>query len=99
MDLSYPPPLLAGAMLLGIAPVAAVAQERDRDAAGYPCAAGPTLAVVESDSGFAITSKAARPAPVATPTMVRVGRSLTIDSRIFARTSLVGPESSHVPQR
>lgn len=99
MDLSYPPPLLAGAMLLGVAPAMAASQTDRLDAGGYPRAAGADLAIVESDEGFSIAKKVARPAPVAKPTVVRLGSSLTLDSQIFARTSLVRPESSHAPQR
>lgn len=99
MDLSCPPPLLAGAMLLGVAPAIAAAQTNRPDEAGYPRAAGADLAIVENDGGFSIAQKVARPAPAATPTVVRLGSSLTLDSRIFARTSLVRPESSHVPPR
>lgn len=98
MDLPCPPPLLAGAMLLGIAPAAAFGQTDSVAARGYPCASGGELTIVQGDGGFSIAKKVARTEPVASPEVVRLGSSLTLDSRIFARTSLI-PESSHVPQR
>src|SRR3546814_15176636 len=69
------------------------------DAEAYPCARSAQLTVVQSDSGFSIREKAEQPAVSTTPTAIKIGNSLTLDSRLFARTSLVRPESNHVPPR
>ncbi|QJR02793.1 hypothetical protein HH800_11725 [Sphingobium yanoikuyae] len=86
-------------MLLGIAAGPACAQTYRPDAEAYPCARNAQVAVVQSDSGFSIREKAAQPAVPPTPSAIKIGNSLTFDSRLFARTSLVRPESNHVPQR
>lgn len=99
MDVPCSLPMLAGALLLGIAAGPACAQAYRPDAEAYPCARSPQLAVVQSDSGFSIREKTAQPAVPITPTAIKIGNSLALDSRLFARTSLVRPESNHVPQR
>ena len=99
MDFPCSLPMLAGALLLGIATGPACAQTYRPDAEAYPCARNAQLAVIQIDSGFSILEKAAQPAVPTTPTAIKIGNSLTLDSRLFARTSLVRPESNHVPQR
>jgi len=95
--------MLAGAFLLVIGGAPAIAQTYRPDAGGYPCARTAQLAVVQSDTGFLIREKTGRAVPaapaVSLPAAIKLGNSLTLDSRIFARTSLVRPESSDVPQR
>lgn len=99
------PPMLAGAFLLAIGANPASAQTHRPDAEGYPCARTAQLAVVQGDAGFSIRGKSksvpslpvAAPAPL--PAAIKLGNSLTLDRRIFARTSLVLPESSDVAQR
>jgi hypothetical protein len=99
------PPMIAGALLLVIGVNPASAQTYRPDAEAYPCARTAQLAVVQSENGFSIREKAdavpppsaATPTPL--PTAIKLGNSLTLDRRIFARTSLVRPESSDVPQR
>jgi len=106
MDFPCSPPMLAGALLLGIGATPASAQAYGSDAEGYPsCARTAQLAVVQSGSGFSIRAKAgqAAPSPAAVaaplPAAIKLGNSFILDGRIFARTSLVRPESSDVPQR
>jgi len=104
MDFPCSPPMLAGALLLVIGAIPASAQTYRSDAEGYPCARTAELAVVQSGTGFSIREKAGRATPppaaaVPLPAAIKLGNSLTLDSRIFARTSLVRPESSNVPQR
>lgn len=105
MDFPCSPPMLAGALLLAIGTNPASAQTYRPDAEAYPCARTAELAVVQSEAGFSIREKAdAGPPPLAAastslPTAVKLGNSLNLDRRIFARTSLVRPESSDVPQR
>lgn len=99
MDFPCSLPMLAGALLLGIAAGPACAQTYRPDAEAYPCARSAQLAVVQSESGFSIRERAAQPAVPTTPTAIKIGNSLTLDGRLFARTSLVRPESNHVPQR
>lgn len=99
MDFPCPLPMLAGSLLLCAAVVPASAQTYRPDAEGYPCARNAPLTVVQSDLGYAIREKDAHPQPPSVPTAVKIGASLTLDSRLFARTSLVRPESNHVPQR
>ncbi|WP_156447973.1 hypothetical protein [Sphingobium sp. CCH11-B1] len=99
MDFPCPLPMLAGALLLGIASMPAQAQSYRPDAEAYPCAESAKLVVVQSDSGFAIREKVEHPKPPVIQTVIRLGNSLTLDSRLFAPTSLVRPESNHVSQR
>ena len=99
MDFPCPLPLAARALLFIVASVPAAAQTYRPDAEAYPCARGPQFTVVQSDSGFSIPEKAEKPFPPAAPTGIRLGNSLTFDSRLFARTSLVRPEPDHVSQR
>jgi hypothetical protein len=99
MDLPCSLPTLASAILLGASAIPASAQTYRPDADGYPCARNASLTVVQSDIGFSIREKQDRPAVPATPVAVRLGSSLTLDSQLFARTSLVGSEANHVPQR
>ncbi len=103
MDFPCSPPMLAGALLLAVGANPANAQTYRPDAEGYPCARTAQLAVVQSETGFSIREKADRaappPAPAPLPAAIKLGNSLTLDSRIFARTSLVRPESTDVPQR
>lgn len=99
MDFPCRLPTLAGALLLCGAAAPASAQTYRPDAEGYPCTCGAQLAIVQSDFGFSIREKAARIVPPPVPAAVKIGNSLTLDSRLFERTSLVRPESNHVPQR
>ncbi len=105
MDFPCSPAMLAGALLLAIGANPASAQTYRPDAEGYPCARTAQLAVVQSGAGFSILERASTvpppPAavPAALPAVIKLGNSLTLDRRIFARTSLVRPESSDVAQR
>ncbi len=99
MDIPCSIPMRAGAILLGIAAGPACAQTYRPDAEAYPCARSAQLAVVQSDSGFSIREKPEQPVVPTTSTAIKIGNSLTLDGRLFARTSLVRPESHHVPQR
>lgn len=103
MDFPCSPTMRAGALLLAIGATPAIAQT-SRDAEAYPCARTVELAVVQSDAGFSIRQKAnpaAHPpaGPPSLPAVIKLGNSLTIDGRLLARTSLLRPESSDVPQR
>lgn len=99
MDFPCSLPMLAGALLLGMAAGPARAQTYRPDAEAYPCARSAQLGVVQSDSGFWIREKAEQPVVPTTSTAIKVGNSLTLDGRLFARTSFVRPEFHHVPQR
>ena len=105
MDFPCSPPMLAAALLHVIGANPASGQSYRPDAEAYPCARTAQLAVVQGETGFSIREKAdsVPPPPAATPAplsaAIKLGNSLTLDSRIFARTSLVRPESSDVPQR
>lgn len=99
MDCPCPLLTLAGAVLLSAAVVPASAQTFQPDAEGYPCARRPQLAIVQSGLGFSIREKAVRNVPATAPTAIKIGNSLTLDSRLFAHTSLVRPEPNHAPQR
>ena len=105
MDFPCSPPMLAGALLLVIGANPASAQTYRPDAEGYPCARTAGLAIVQNEAGFSIREKtnSVPPPPAAAPlplsAAIKLGNSLTLDWRIFARTSLVRPESHHVPQR
>lgn len=99
MDSPCSLPLVGAAILFSATAVPASAQNYRSDADAYPCARATRLAVVQSDSGFSIRERTERPAAAATPANVRLGNSLAIDSRLFAHTSLVRPEPSHVSQR
>ncbi|PZU64059.1 hypothetical protein [Sphingobium sp.] len=97
--------MLAGAFLLVIGANPASAQHYRPDAEAYPCAGTAQLTIVQSETGFAIREKAnhatppAAPALAPLPTAIKLGNSLTLDRRIFARTSLVRPEPFDVAQR
>ncbi len=91
--------MLAGALMLCVGAAPASAQTYRPDAEGYPCARHVELAIVQDDLGFSILQKVARPVAPVTSTAIKIGNSLTLDSRLFARTSLVRPESTHVSQR
>lgn len=99
MDFPCSLPMLAGALSLGVAAVPACAQTYRPDAEAYPCARSAQLTVVQSDSGFSIREKAGHSAVPTTAAAIKIGNSLTLDSRLFARTSFVRPEFNHVPQR
>lgn len=105
MDFPCSPTMCAGALLLAIGATPAIAQTSRADAEAYPCARTAQLAVVQSDTGFAIREKPGRaapapaPSPTPLPAAIKLGNSLTLDGRLFAHTSLVRPESSDVPQR
>ncbi len=105
MDFPCFPPMIAGALLLVIGVNPASAQTYRPDAEAYPCARTAQLAVVQSETGFSIREKtdAVPPPPAATPTplptAIKLGNSLTLDRRIFARTSFVLPESPDFSQR
>ncbi|WP_458733100.1 hypothetical protein [Sphingobium xenophagum] len=100
MDIPCSLPMLARALLLGVAAAPACAQTYRPDAEAYPCARSAQLAVVQTDSGFSIREKAEQqPVVPTTSTPIKIGNSLTLDGRLFARTSLVRPKSNHVPQR
>ena len=77
----------------------ASAQTYRPDAEGYPCARHVEFAIVQDDLGFSIRQKVARPAAPVTSTAIKIGNSLTLDSRLFSRTSLAQSESTHVSQR
>jgi hypothetical protein len=98
MDFPCSLPTLAGALLLGIAAAPACAQTYRPDADAYPCARSAQFTIVQSDSGFSIREKAEQPVVPTTPTAIKIGNSLTLDSQLFARTSLIRPETAHVPQ-
>lgn len=99
MDLPCSFPTLAGALLLCAGAVPAGAQTYRPDAEAYPCTRSGQLAIVQSDFGFSIREKNARPEPPVVPTAIKIGNSLTLDSRLLAHTSLIRPEFNHVPQR
>ena len=99
MDFPCPLPALAAALLLCASAVPASAQTYRPDAEAYPSPRGPQLAVVQSDLGFSIREKTARSLPPVAPAAIKIGSALTLDSRLFACTSLVRPEPNHVPQR
>lgn len=99
MDFPCSLPTLAGAFLLSAGTVPASAQTYRPDAEGYPCARHAELAIVQDNIGFSIREKPALPVAPATATAIKIGNSLTLDSRLFARTSLVRPEPTHVTQR
>lgn len=99
MDFPCSLPMVAGALLLGMVAAPACAQTYRPDAEAYPCVRSAQLAVDQVDSGFSIREKAEMPAVSTRPTAIRIGNSFTLDSRLFAHTSLVLPESNHVPQR
>lgn len=99
MDFPCSLPTLAGALMLCSGAAPASAQTYRPDAEGYPCARHAELAIVEDDLGFSIREKVALPVAPVTATAIKIGNSLTLDSRLFSRTSLVRPESNHVTQR
>ena len=99
MDFPCSLPTLAGALMLCAAAAPASAQTYRPDAEGYPCARHPEFAIVPDDLGFSIREKPDRPVAPVPFTAIKIGNSLTLDSRLFARTSLVRPESTHVTQR
>lgn len=99
MDFPCSPPMLAGALTLSIAAAPAIAQTYRPDAEGYPCSREAQRAVVQSDAGFLIRDRSERPSLREKPAAIKLGNSNTIDGRIFARTSLVRPEPTHVSQR
>lgn len=98
MDFPCSLPTLAGALLVCAGAMPAGAQTYRPDAEAYPCTRAAQLAIVQSDLGFSIRKKADLPAPPVAPTAIKIGNSLSLDSRLFARTSLIRPESAHVPQ-
>lgn len=99
MDIPCSLPTLAGALLLcaGTGPVSA--QTYRPHAEGYSCARRAALAIVQDDLGFSIRENAALPVAPVKGSAIKIGNSLTLDSRLFARTSLVRPEFTHVTQR
>ncbi|AJA07213.1 Putative secreted protein [Sphingopyxis fribergensis] len=99
MDIPCSLPMLAGVLPLCAAVVPASAQTYRPDAEAYPCARHARSVIVQSDLGFSIREKAALSNAPVTATAIKIGTSLALDSRLFARTSLVRPESIHVPQR
>lgn len=105
MDFPCSSTLRAGALLFAIGASPATAQMSRADADAYPCAKTAQLAVVQGDGSFSIREKIDRPAPppvsapAVLPAVIKLGNSLTLDSRLFARTSLVRPESVNVTQR
>lgn len=99
MDFPCSLPMLAGALMLCVGAAPASAQTYRPDAEGYPCARHAELTVLQDDLGFSIREKVALPAAPVTSTAIKVGNSLTLDSRLFARTSLARPESPHVTKR
>ncbi|MBB3357019.1 MULTISPECIES: hypothetical protein [unclassified Novosphingobium] len=99
MDFPCSLPTLAGAFLLCLGTVPASAQTYRPDAEGYPCAHHGEFAIVQDGLGYSIREKPALPVAPVPFTAIKVGNSLTLDSRLFARTSLVRPESTHVTQR
>ena len=76
-----------------------VALERPADAAGYPRNRSAKLTVVQSNGSFSVREKPEPPAPAPELPAIRIGNSLTLDGRLFARTSLDRPEADHVSQR
>lgn len=92
-------PMLAGALTLCVVAAPASAQAYRPDAEGYPCAHHAELAIVQDDLGFSIREKVALPTAPVTSSAIKIGNSLTLDSRLFARTSLVRPDPTHVTQR
>ncbi|NMN06765.1 MULTISPECIES: hypothetical protein [unclassified Novosphingobium] len=99
MDFPCSLPMLAGALVLCVGATPASAQTYRPDAEGYPCARHGELAIVQDDLGFSIRQKVARPVAPVTSTAIKIGNSLTLDSRLFAHTSLAQSESTHVTQR
>ena len=99
MDFPCSLPTLAGAFLLCLGTVPASAQTYRPDAEAYPCARHAELTVIQDDLGFSIREKIALPAAPVTSTAIKIGNSLTLDSRLFARISLARPESTYVTQR
>jgi hypothetical protein len=99
--------MLAGAFLLIVGATPALADSYRPDAEGYPCAQRARLGIVQSENGFSIreaaesTTPRAVAEPIPTPSVmtIKLGHSVSIDSRILARTSLVRTESPDAPQR
>jgi hypothetical protein len=97
MDFPCSLPALAGAIVFCLAAGPAVAQAYRPNAEGYPCAAVPALSVVPGEDGFSIRATIRRSGSSSAPAQIKIGSSLSLDSRIFA--PFPRTEVSHVSQR